>query len=37
MKILHDLFRDVPEDEQEQMVWGNTVDLYNIDTKRLPA
>jgi predicted TIM-barrel fold metal-dependent hydrolase len=37
MKILADLFRDVPEDEQERMVWGNTVDLYGIDTSKLPS
>ena len=36
MKILHDLFADVPV-EQEQMVWSNTLELYDIDAAALPA
>ena len=37
MKILHDLFADVPVEEQEQMVWSNTLELYDIDAAALPA
>ena len=37
MKILHDLFVDVPVEEQEQMVWTNTLELYDIDEAALPA
>jgi len=37
MKILHDLFADVPVAEQEQMVWSNTLELYGIDAASLPA
>ena len=37
MKILHDLFDDVPVEEQEQMVWTNTLELYDIDAAALPA
>ncbi len=37
MNILADVLKDVPEDEKEKMVWSNVVDLYNIDTSKLPA
>lgn len=35
--ILDRIMSDVPDVEREQMVWGNVVDLYNIDTARLPT
>ena len=35
--ILDRIMEGVPDDEREQMVWGNVVDLYNIDTSKLPA
>lgn len=35
--ILDRLMSDVPDNEREQMVWGNVIDLYNIDTARLPT
>jgi uncharacterized protein len=37
MKILGDLFRDVPVEEQERMVWWNTIELYDIDPAALPG
>ena len=36
-KILDEIFADVPDDEQEKMVWSNVIDLYNIDVSKLPA
>ena len=35
-EILTTVFADVPEGEQEQIVWSNTVDLYGIDTTSSP-
>ncbi len=35
--ILDEIMADVPEAEKEQMVFGNVVDLYGIDTGLLPA
>ena len=35
--ILDRIMDGVPDDEREKMVWGNVVDLYNIDTAKLPA
>jgi len=35
--ILDRIMQGVPDNEREQMVWGNVVDLYNIDTSKLPA
>ena len=35
--ILDDILADVPDDEREAMVWGNVVDLYEIDPDSLPA
>jgi predicted TIM-barrel fold metal-dependent hydrolase len=35
--ILDRIMVDVPDDEREKMVWGNVIDLYNIDTAKLPA
>ncbi len=37
MESLAACFADVPADEQEKMVWSNTIDLYNIDTSKLPV
>ncbi|MDH5290493.1 MAG: amidohydrolase, partial [Acidimicrobiia bacterium] len=37
MESLAACFADVPVDEQEKMVWSNTIDLYNIDTSKLPV
>ncbi len=37
METLERVFADVPEDECEQMVWGNTIDLYQIDPDKLPT
>ncbi|MCP5024935.1 MAG: amidohydrolase [Actinomycetia bacterium] len=37
MQTLTEVFQGVPDDEVEQMVWSNVVDLYNIDTSKLPA
>ncbi|MEM7338174.1 MAG: amidohydrolase family protein [Actinomycetota bacterium] len=36
MAILDDLLAGVPQAEREAMVWGNVVDLYGIDTSKLP-
>ena len=35
--ILDDILSDVPDDEREAMVWGNVLDLYEIDPDSLPA
>ncbi|MCB0992523.1 MAG: amidohydrolase family protein [Acidimicrobiales bacterium] len=35
MSVLEDIFAGVPEDEVEQMVWGNVIDLYGIDVANL--
>ena len=35
MAILDEVFAEVPDDEQQAMVWDNVVDLYNIDTAKL--
>ncbi|MFV0260546.1 MAG: amidohydrolase family protein [Acidimicrobiales bacterium] len=35
--ILDRIMEGVPDDERERMVWGNVLDLYNIDPDRLPA
>ncbi|MEM7338708.1 MAG: amidohydrolase family protein [Actinomycetota bacterium] len=35
--ILTDILSDVPAEEKEKMVWGNVVDLYDINTSMLPA
>lgn len=37
MESLAACFKDVPLDEQEKMVWSNTIDLYNIDVSKLPV
>ena len=37
MSTLDRVFADVPNDEREKLVWSNTVDLYGIDTSKLPA
>lgn len=37
MTTLERVFAGVPEAEVEKMVWSNTVDLYGIDTTKLPA
>jgi predicted TIM-barrel fold metal-dependent hydrolase len=37
MSILDDVLSGVPEDEKEKLVWGNVIDLYGIDTSKLPA
>ncbi len=31
------IMKGVPDQERERMVWGNVIDLYNIDTSKLPA
>jgi predicted TIM-barrel fold metal-dependent hydrolase len=31
------IMKGVPDYERERMVWGNVVDLYNIDISKLPA
>jgi predicted TIM-barrel fold metal-dependent hydrolase len=36
METLERVFRDVPDDERERMVWSNTVELYGIDPESLP-
>lgn len=36
-RILSDILADVPADEKEKMVWGNVVDLYDINPSLLPA
>ncbi len=35
--ILDRIMQGVPDAERERMVWGNVVELYNIDTDKLPA
>ena len=35
--ILDDILSEVPDDEREAMVWGNVLDLYEIDPDSLPA
>ncbi len=37
METLDRCLAGVPEDEKEKMVWSNTIDLYHIDTSKLPA
>ncbi len=37
MDVLDRVFKDVPADEVEKMVWSNCIDLYNIDVSKLPA
>jgi predicted TIM-barrel fold metal-dependent hydrolase len=37
MESLAKCFQEVPEAEQEKMVWSNTIELYNIDVSKLPA
>jgi predicted TIM-barrel fold metal-dependent hydrolase len=37
MSTLDRVFAGVPEAEREKMVWSNTIDLYGIDTSKLPA
>jgi predicted TIM-barrel fold metal-dependent hydrolase len=37
MSTLDRVFEGVPDAERERMVWSNTVDLYGIDTSKLPA
>ena len=36
MKILDEIFADVPDDEREQMCFTNTIELYDIDVAALP-
>jgi predicted TIM-barrel fold metal-dependent hydrolase len=35
--ILDDILDGLPEEEKEAMVWGNVVDLYEIDPVTLPV
>ena len=35
--ILDDILSGVPDDEREQMVWGNVIDLYGLDPDKLPT
>ncbi|MEM7094254.1 MAG: amidohydrolase family protein [Actinomycetota bacterium] len=35
--ILADILTGVPDDEKEKMVWGNVIDLYDLDPTALPA
>ena len=35
--ILDDILAGVPGDEREAMVWGNVMDLYEIDQDLLPS
>lgn len=35
--ILDRIMAGVPDAERERMVWGNVIDLYNIDVAKLPA
>jgi len=35
--ILDDILSDVSDSEREQLVWGNVVDLYDLDPQKLPA
>jgi predicted TIM-barrel fold metal-dependent hydrolase len=37
MSALDQIFAGVPDEERERMVFGNTIDLYNIDVAKLPA
>ena len=37
MGILDDVLTGVPDDERQKMVWGNVIDLYDIDVAKLPA
>lgn len=37
MQSLDRIFADVPDAERERMCWSNTLDLYRIDTAKLPA
>lgn len=35
--ILDRIMTGVPDAEREKMVWGNVIELYDIDTSKLPA
>jgi len=35
--ILDEILEGLPEEEKEAMVWGNVVDLYEIDPDTLPS
>jgi predicted TIM-barrel fold metal-dependent hydrolase len=37
MSILDRIMDGVPDDERQKMVWDNVVELYGIDTTKLPA
>ncbi|MEA3216043.1 MAG: hypothetical protein QOJ19_2199 [Acidimicrobiia bacterium] len=37
METLDKVFQGVPNSERERMCWSNTIDLYKIDTSKLPA
>lgn len=37
MEVLSRVMEGVPAEEVEQMCWSNVVDLYRIDTSKLPA
>jgi predicted TIM-barrel fold metal-dependent hydrolase len=37
MPILDRIMEGVPDAERQKMVWDNVVDLYAIDTDKLPA
>jgi len=35
--ILDDILSDVSDSEREQLVWGNVMDLYDLDPQKLPV